>query len=65
MSDEQNPGSAERNPRPDGGETTANVSDRFDRLPATDSERTVSGRPTRADVLEWWDDRFGLPPERF
>ncbi|PSQ42085.1 hypothetical protein BRD17_09505 [Halobacteriales archaeon SW_7_68_16] len=36
---------------------------RFDRLPATEAERTVSGRPTRRAVLEWWDDRFGIGPE--
>lgn len=42
-----------------------NIGQRFDRLPATASERTVSGRPTRDAVLEWWDDRFGVPREAF
>ncbi|MFQ3293132.1 MAG: NOL1/NOP2/fmu family ribosome biogenesis protein [Halobacteriales archaeon] len=33
---------------------------RFERLPATDTERAVPGRPTREAVLEWWHDRFGI-----
>jgi NOL1/NOP2/fmu family ribosome biogenesis protein len=45
------------------GET--NDGDRFDRLPATERERVVAGRPTRQAVLEWWDDRFGVPPDVF
>jgi len=44
---------------------TTNRSDRFERLPATDSERTVTDRPTRAAVLEYWADRFGIPPVTF
>ena len=39
-----------------------NVSDRFDRLPATAEERRVEGRPTREEILEWWDERFGVDP---
>ena len=42
-----------------------NVSDRFDRLPATPEERTVEGRPTRGEILEWWDDRFGVDADIF
>ena len=42
-----------------------NVSDRFDRLPATANERTVAGRPTREEILDWWDDRFGIDPSVF
>ncbi|PSP84320.1 hypothetical protein BRC83_05450 [Halobacteriales archaeon QS_1_68_17] len=42
-----------------------NDGQRFDRLPATADERTVPGRPTRAAVLDWWDERFGIPPEAF
>jgi NOL1/NOP2/fmu family ribosome biogenesis protein len=45
--------------------TDENVSDRFDRLPATKKERTVEGRPTRAAVIEWWADRFGIEPAVF
>ncbi|MFW6003656.1 MAG: DUF7122 family protein [Halanaeroarchaeum sp.] len=54
----------------DGGtdhETTEreNRSDRFERLPATESDRSVPGRPTRTAVLEWWDERFAIGPETF
>jgi NOL1/NOP2/fmu family ribosome biogenesis protein len=42
-----------------------NDGDRFDRLPATDAERDVPDRPTRRAVLDWWDDRFGIPPDTF
>lgn len=45
--------------------STQNVGDRFDRLPATDEDRAVSGRPTRAAVLEWWDERYGIEPATF
>jgi len=38
-----------------------NDSHRFDRLPATAEDRVVPGRPTRAEVVEWWDDRYGIP----
>lgn len=38
---------------------------RFDRLPATDEERTVDGRPSRDAVLEFWASRFGVPREAF
>ncbi|WP_227376564.1 DUF7122 family protein [Haladaptatus halobius] len=42
-----------------------NDGQRFDRLPATADERQVSGRATRREVLDWWDERFGIPPETF
>jgi hypothetical protein len=42
-----------------------NNGDRFDRLPATADERAIEGRPTRAAVVSWWDDRFGVPPAIF
>ena len=42
-----------------------NDGQRFDRLPATPAEREVEGRASRAEVLEWWDERFGVPPETF
>ncbi|AAG19030.1 MULTISPECIES: hypothetical protein [Halobacterium] len=40
---------------------TDNDSQTFGRLPATDAERSVAGRPTRAAVVDWWTDRFGVP----
>jgi NOL1/NOP2/fmu family ribosome biogenesis protein len=48
-----------------GAADAENQSHRFDRLPETDDERRVEGRPTRAEVLDWWAERFGVPPERF
>ena len=42
-----------------------NVGTRFDRLPATADDRVVEGRPTRSEVLEWWDERFSVDPEVF
>ena len=42
-----------------------NRSDRFERLPATEAERTVTDRPTRTAVVEYWADRFGIPAETF
>ncbi len=38
---------------------------RFDRLPATPDEREVEGRASREEVLDFWDERFGVPPETF
>ena len=37
----------------------------FDRLPATDDDREVDGRATRRAVVDFWDERFSVPPERF
>ncbi|MFC6614415.1 hypothetical protein ACFQAS_05515 [Halopenitus salinus] len=42
-----------------------NDGQRFDRLPATDDDRDVPGRPTREEVLEWWETRFGVDPAVF
>ncbi len=42
-----------------------NDSGRFDRLPATADEREVAGRATRAAVVDWYVDRFGIDRERF
>lgn len=42
-----------------------NIGQQFDRLPATSTERVVDGRPTREEVLAWWDERFGVPPDVF
>ena len=42
-----------------------NVGRRLDRLPETAAEREVPGRATREEVLRWWEDRFGIPPETF
>ncbi|WP_336345833.1 DUF7122 family protein [Halalkalicoccus ordinarius] len=42
-----------------------NDGSRFDRLPASADEREDEGRATREEVLEWWDERFAIPPETF
>ncbi len=47
------------------GETAENVGHRFDRLPATAAERSVPGRATRREVLEFWQERFGVDPAVF
>lgn len=49
----------------DGVGMKTNDSTRFDRLPATAADRTVEGRATREAVVEWYDERFGIPPETF
>ncbi|MCU4752159.1 hypothetical protein OB919_09210 [Halobacteria archaeon AArc-curdl1] len=49
----------------DSSDGESNVGQRFDRLPATASERVVAGRATRAEVLEYFEDRFEIPPETF
>lgn len=43
----------------------SNDPDRFERLPPTASERRVSGRPTRRAILDFLDDRYGIPPATF
>ena len=43
----------------------ANDGHRFDRLPPTEAERVVAERATRREVLTFWEDRFGIPPEVF
>lgn len=45
--------------------TKENVGNRFGRLPETVEERVVEGRPSREDVLEWFEERFGIDPEVF
>lgn len=42
-----------------------NDPDRFDRLPATEAERSAPDRPTREGVLAWWNERFSIDPGVF
>ncbi|PCR90512.1 DUF7122 family protein [Natrinema ejinorense] len=49
----------------DATDLAANDGQRFDRLPATESERTVAGRATREAVVDLFADRFGIPPATF
>ncbi|AUV81893.1 hypothetical protein C2R22_09730 [Salinigranum rubrum] len=47
------------------GADRENDGQRFDRLPETPADRVVPGRASREEVLDWWDDRFGVSPETF
>lgn len=42
-----------------------NVGEQFDRLPTTAEDREVRGRATRAEVVEYFDDRFDVGPQTF
>ena len=42
-----------------------NSGQQFDRLPATPDEREVEGRASRREVVDWWTERFAVPPETF
>jgi NOL1/NOP2/fmu family ribosome biogenesis protein len=56
---------SEDDPAGDGTVAPTNDGQRFDRLPATAEDRTVEGRATRAEVLAWWEERFGVDPAVF
>ncbi|WP_135302332.1 DUF7122 family protein [Haloarcula amylovorans] len=43
----------------------SNDSTQFTRLPETADEREDEGRATREEVLDFWDERFGVDPETF
>lgn len=47
------------------GSLRENDGDRFGRLPATDADRAVAGRPTRDAVLDFWAERYGVDPATF
>lgn len=42
-----------------------NSGDQFDKVPATSMEQRVSGRPSRREIILWWEDRFGIPDSVF
>ena len=48
-----------------GDDLATNDGQRFDRLPPTPAERTVEGRVSRQEVLDYYEERFGIPPETF
>lgn len=50
---------------PESDDLEANDGSRFDRLPPTPADRTVSGRASRQELLEWWDELFGMEPSYF
>lgn len=67
-SDDGHPGDGRPGDGRSGSEGTAtgeNDGQRFDRLPATPTEREVSGRASREGVLAFWAERYGVPPETF
>ncbi|ERG94824.1 hypothetical protein [Haloquadratum walsbyi] len=39
-----------------------NDGQQLDRLPPTAADRAVAGRPTREEVIRWWNNRFEVPP---
>lgn len=39
---------------------TDEVTTRFDRLPETAADRDEVEQPTREEVLDWWQERFGI-----
>ena len=45
--------------------TADNDGQRFDRLPETPDERAVEGRASREEVVDYFEDRFGIPAETF
>ncbi|ADB60916.1 hypothetical protein Htur_2032 [Haloterrigena turkmenica DSM 5511] len=47
------------------GDLERNDGQRFDRLPATPAEQTVEGRVSREEVVDYFRDRFSMPPETF
>lgn len=47
------------------GDLGENDGQRFGRLPPTAGEREVAGRASRQEVLDFWADRYDVPPEIF
>jgi NOL1/NOP2/fmu family ribosome biogenesis protein len=45
------------------GDAPTNDGQRFDRLPATPADREVDGRASRQEVLDWFEERFGIDPD--
>ena len=48
-----------------GDDTMENRGRQFDRLPTSTDEREVEGRASRAEVLDWFEERFGIDPAVF
>ncbi len=46
-------------------ELKSNVGQQFGRLPATPADREVEGRASRKEVIEFFDERFGIEPTVF
>lgn len=65
MSDGAGGGGSDGSDDEDTNEPPENAPHRFDRLPATADERVVPDRATRAAVLSWFEERFGVDPGVF
>jgi NOL1/NOP2/fmu family ribosome biogenesis protein len=50
---------------PSDNELRTNVGQQFGRLPATDADREVAGRASRAAVVGFFEERFGIDPAVF
>ena len=48
-----------------GDDAAGNDGGQFDRLPATAADRTVAGRATRAEVVAFFHERYGIDPATF
>lgn len=46
-------------------ELESNVGQQFGRLPATPDDRQVEGRASRQEVVDFFDERFGIEPSVF
>ena len=42
-----------------------NIGQQFDRLPATPDDRTVSGRASRKEIVDWWVEQYDANPKIF
>ena len=49
----------------DSEELRDNVGQQFGRLPATPADREVAGRASREEVVDFFEERFGIEPEVF
>lgn len=61
-STENRPDESRTGNRPDESQAE-NRSDTFERVPATPAERRVEGRPSREEILQWWDQRYAIGRE--
>lgn len=44
---------------------TENIGHQFDLLPETAEDRVIEGRPSRIEILEWWEERFCIDRHHF
>ncbi len=56
---------SDESPTDEVDETPSNYGQIFDRLPATPDDRNVPGRASRQEIVDWWEERFGVDPDTF